>query len=120
MLPIGLRAPVIQWDNKGTAATGVKVSLQYPATGAASFSWSEIIAGKHTAAGYDPAPDLEVLRTDGEGESRGQHSLVQRVIGTTPRLATTRTLNLRQARPCAGTSTTRSTSATGLRASPTS
>ncbi len=43
VLPIGLKAPVIQWDNQSAPASAVKVSLRYPVTGAASFQWSEII-----------------------------------------------------------------------------
>ncbi|MEP7049767.1 MAG: PA14 domain-containing protein, partial [Pseudomonadota bacterium] len=43
VLPLGLAPPYVQWDNGGTAASAVQVSLRYPATGTPTFSWNEII-----------------------------------------------------------------------------
>lgn len=44
VFPLSLKPPVLQWDTGGVAATAVKVSLRYPATGTAIFSWSKIMA----------------------------------------------------------------------------
>jgi hypothetical protein len=48
VFPLGLAAPTVQWDNKGTPATYVKISLRYPpvAVGASLFSWSIILLGE--------------------------------------------------------------------------
>jgi hypothetical protein len=47
LFPIGLAAPLVQWDNKNTPATYVKISLRYPRAPAASqFNWSIIMAGE--------------------------------------------------------------------------
>ncbi|HVW29132.1 MAG TPA: PA14 domain-containing protein [Polyangiaceae bacterium] len=43
VFPRGLASPLLQWDNGGTAAAAVKVSLRYPTTGTPTFTWSEII-----------------------------------------------------------------------------
>ena len=43
VFPLGLLAPLVQWSDNGTA-TYAKVTLTYPATGAAQFSWSEIVS----------------------------------------------------------------------------
>src|SRR5262249_7747724 len=43
VFPRALAAPKIQWDNQGTAASAVKISLRYPATGTPTFTWSTII-----------------------------------------------------------------------------
>jgi hypothetical protein len=46
VFPLGLAAPLIQWQNNNTpqtTASAVKVTLRFPATGTAMFSWSEIV-----------------------------------------------------------------------------
>lgn len=49
VLPLGLLPPLLQWSY-GTAgsAAAVKVTLRYPASGTASFSWSAIVAEAQT------------------------------------------------------------------------
>lgn len=90
VLPIGLRAPVIQWDNGGTTASAVKLTLQYPATGAPAFTWSEIVP--------EPSPPRATIPVQAwkyfEQTSKGQAATfsVQRLIGTQPRPAISRTL----------------------------
>jgi hypothetical protein len=45
VLPLGLLPPLLQWSyGTAGAANAVKITLRYPATGTASFSWSEIVA----------------------------------------------------------------------------
>jgi hypothetical protein len=43
VLPLGLKAPVLQWDTGGSSASAVKVSLVYPASGTPQFSWSKVM-----------------------------------------------------------------------------
>jgi hypothetical protein len=47
MFPLGLPAPLLQWRTPSTA-TGIKVTLRYPATGPAIFESSELRAEKIT------------------------------------------------------------------------
>jgi hypothetical protein len=57
VFPLGLPSPLIQWANNNvpaTAASGVKVTLRFPTTGASMFSWSEIVPELQTA----PTPTL--------------------------------------------------------------
>jgi PA14 domain len=91
VLPIGLAAPMIQWDNGGTAANAVKVSLSYPATGTPSFSWSEIIPESTPPNATPP----QSLWKDFENTGKGQDVAfsVQRLISNTPAPAVTRTLH---------------------------
>lgn len=50
MLPLGLAAPLVQWKNNGSAASGgVVVTLQYPATGTPIFQASQLVAETTTA-----------------------------------------------------------------------
>jgi hypothetical protein len=90
VLPIGLRAPVIQWDNKGTAASAVKVSLTYPATGAPIFNWSEILPESTPPQAIIPRQVWKFYEQTAKGQP-ATFSL-QRLIGTQPRQATTHTL----------------------------
>jgi hypothetical protein len=39
VFPLGLPSPLVQWSNNGVAASAVKVTLRYPATGTPIFSW---------------------------------------------------------------------------------
>jgi hypothetical protein len=49
VLPLGLLPPLLQWSyGSAGAATAVKITLRYPASGTASFSWSEIVAESQT------------------------------------------------------------------------
>jgi len=90
VLPIALRAPVIQWDNKGTAASAVKVSLQYPATGPASFSWSKIMPESTPPQAVIPREIWKFYEQTAKGKPAAFS--VQRLIGSQPRLPLTRTL----------------------------
>lgn len=57
VLPLGLPAPTIQWQNNNspaTVASAVKVSLRFPATGMAIFNWSQIVPELQT----NPTPTL--------------------------------------------------------------
>jgi hypothetical protein len=90
VLPIGLRAPVIQWDNKGASANAVKVSLQYPATGTPSFSWSEIIPESSPPQATIPRQIWTFFEQTATGQSAAFS--LQRLIGTQLELPATRTL----------------------------
>ncbi len=91
VLPIGLTAPLVQWDNGGTAASAVKVSLGFPATGTATFNWSEIIAESTPPNATIP----QSLWKDLENTAKGQDVKlsVQRVLGAAPAPAASRTLH---------------------------
>lgn len=57
VFPLGLPPPLIQWQNNNspaTAASAVKVTLRFPATGTPIFSWAEIVPELQTA----PTPTL--------------------------------------------------------------
>ena len=57
VFPLGLTAPLIQWQNNNTPATvasAVKVTLRYPTTGAPLFSWSQVVPELQT----NPTPTL--------------------------------------------------------------
>ena len=43
IFPLGLAAPVVQWNTGGSAADAVKISLRYPAGTGALFSWTRIL-----------------------------------------------------------------------------
>ncbi|HYP74981.1 MAG TPA: PA14 domain-containing protein [Polyangiaceae bacterium] len=90
VLPIGLRAPKIQWDAQAASASAVKVSLRYPATGAALFDWSEIVPESTPPAANIPAATWKFFEQTAKGQP-AQFS-VQRLIGGQPRLALTRTV----------------------------
>ncbi|HEY5372375.1 MAG TPA: PA14 domain-containing protein, partial [Polyangiaceae bacterium] len=91
VLPIGLRAPLIQWDNGGTAATAVKITLQYPASGTATFTWSEIVPESATPQATVPRDVWKFFEQTAKGQA-GTITL-QRLIGGQPRPAITRTVN---------------------------
>ncbi|HEY1536968.1 MAG TPA: PA14 domain-containing protein, partial [Polyangiaceae bacterium] len=95
VLPIGLSPPLVQWDNGGVAADAVQVSLRYPAVGAATFSWNEIIPeSSPPSATFPPA-----LWKDFENTGKGQDVAfkVQRVISGVPAPALSRTLHFSSA-----------------------
>jgi len=91
VLPIGLRAPKIQWDAKLASASAVKVSLRYPATGAALFTWSEILPESAAPAAVIPPQPWKFFEQTAKG--RAAQFSVQRLIGGQPRLPMTRTVN---------------------------
>jgi PA14 domain-containing protein len=95
VLPIGLRAPTLQWDQKLAGASAVKVGLRYPATGAALFSWSEIIAETTPPAATIPAPVWKYFEQTAKGQA-AQLS-VQRIVAGQPKLAMSRTVTFSSA-----------------------
>ncbi|HET7545940.1 MAG TPA: PA14 domain-containing protein [Polyangiaceae bacterium] len=95
VLPIGLRAPKIQWDSKGANASAVKVSLRYPATGPALFNWSKIAPESTPPTLTMPPEAWRSFEQTAKGQA-GQIS-VQRLIGGQPREAMTRTINFSSA-----------------------
>jgi hypothetical protein len=92
VLPLGITAPVIQWDTGGTAADAVKVSLRYPATGTATFAWNAIIPESTPPSAVIP----QAVWKDFENTGKGQdvRIRVQRVLAGTPAVAVSRTLHL--------------------------
>ncbi|HTA92041.1 MAG TPA: PA14 domain-containing protein, partial [Polyangiaceae bacterium] len=95
VLPIGLAAPMIQWDNGGIAASAVKVSLAYPATGTPSFSWSEIIPESTPPAATPPQSLWKDFENTGKGNDVSFS--VQRLISNVPAPAVKRTLHFSSA-----------------------
>jgi len=94
VLPIGLRAPLLQWERKGSTASAVKVRLLYPSTGS-SFDWSEIVPESGRAQITIP----QAVWKGFEQTAKGQAGLlsVQRIVGGTPKVAVLRTLNFSSA-----------------------
>ncbi|MET0789937.1 MAG: PA14 domain-containing protein [Polyangiaceae bacterium] len=92
VLPLGVTAPVIQWDTGGTVADAVQVSLRYPATGTATFSWNEIIPESNPPSAVIPQSVWKDLENTGKGQD--VRIRVQRVLSGTPAIAVTRALHL--------------------------
>ena len=95
VLPLGLIPPVIQWDNGGTAASAVQVGLRYPATGTATFSWNEIIPESSPPSAAIPQAVWKDFENSGKGADVSIR--IQRVIGSSPGQAVTRTLHFSSA-----------------------
>ncbi|HEY1534931.1 MAG TPA: PA14 domain-containing protein, partial [Polyangiaceae bacterium] len=95
VLPIGLRAPLIQWDNKGTVASAVKVSLNYPATGTPSFSWSEIVSESTPPQASVPRQIWKFYEETAKGQPAAFS--LQRLIGTQLKQPITRGLTFSSA-----------------------
>ena len=95
VLPLGLTAPVVQWDTGGTAASAVKLTLSYPATGTPTFSWSQIMAETVPPSATIP----QAIWKDFENTGKGQDVkfTIQRVLGSTPAPALSRTLHFSSA-----------------------
>ena len=95
VLPLGVIPPLLQWETGGTAASAVRVSLRYPATGTATFSWSAIIAESSPPSATIPAS----VWKDFENSGKGADVLiaVQRVIGSTPAPEVTRKIHFSSA-----------------------
>jgi len=91
VLPIGLRAPVVQWDPKGSAASAVKVRLRFPTTGATLFDWSQIVPESNPAQATIPQQVWKYFEQTAKSQA-GSIS-VQRVVGGVPKVAMARTIN---------------------------
>ena len=91
VLPLGITAPVIQWDTGGRVADAVQVSLRYPATGTATFSWNEIIPETVPPSATIP----QAVWKDFENTGKGQdvRILVQRLLSGTPSSTASRTIH---------------------------
>ncbi len=91
VFPRSVAAPVVQWDNLGVAATAVKVTIQYPATGTPIFTVSEILP--------ESTPPQAALSQDGwaylDQTAAGQDALItiQRLVGGTLRNPVSRTIH---------------------------
>lgn len=83
VFPLALRAPTIQWDQGGTAASAVMISLRTPATGAAPFVWSKVlpdaVPGRYTI----PQDVWSFFEASGKGQTAAYS--VQRITGNLPR-----------------------------------
>jgi len=95
VLPIGLRAPTVQWDAKTSAASAVKVGLRFPATGAAQFSWSSIMPESNPPAATIPPQIWAYFEQSAKGA--GAQLSVQRLVGGQARLPMSRTINFSSA-----------------------
>ncbi|MEI9937107.1 MAG: PA14 domain-containing protein [Pseudomonadota bacterium] len=91
VLPIGLRAPVVQWDPQASPASAVRVSVSYPATGASIFDWSAIMPESNPARATISTQIWKYFEQTAKGQAA--RLSVQRIIGGQPKLAMTRTIN---------------------------
>jgi hypothetical protein len=97
VFPLGLGAPLVQWDTKETPASSVKVSLRYPrAPTAPQFTWSIILNGEPDgpviSGPYTHAPAYAIPQYVWAGFDRTAAGLVdqaeiaiQRMVGGTVR-----------------------------------
>jgi len=90
VLPIGLLAPVVQWDPKTSPASAVRVSLSYPATGASIFDWSEILPESAPAQATIAASIWKYFEQTAKGQSAKLS--VQRIVLGQPKQPMSRTL----------------------------
>jgi len=91
VLPIGLRAPTLQWDPKGSPASAVKLSLAYPATGTSTFTWSAILPEGSPAKATIPQQIWKYFEQSAKGQAA--KLTVQRVVGGAPKVAMARVVN---------------------------
>jgi hypothetical protein len=78
VFPLAIRAPTIQWDTGGTAASAVVVGLRYPADGSV-FSWSKLMAESVPPRFTIPQQVWAELEASAKGEAAAY--FVQRVTG---------------------------------------
>jgi hypothetical protein len=95
VLPIGIRAPKIQWDTGLSAASAVKIALRYPADGSAIFEWSEILPESDPPSASVAPEAWKYFEQTAKGKA-AQLS-VQRIVGGQARLALTRTVDFSNA-----------------------
>jgi hypothetical protein len=55
VLPLGLLAPVVQWNTGGSAADAFKITLRYPSSDGSLFTWSNIMLEQTLALQTTPA-----------------------------------------------------------------
>jgi hypothetical protein len=91
IFPRSIAAPVVQYDNLGTAASAVKVTIQYPATGTPIFTVAKIVP--------EPATPQVALDQTGWGfldqTAAGNDALIsiQRIVGGVLRVPVTETIH---------------------------
>jgi regulation of enolase protein 1 (concanavalin A-like superfamily) len=79
VFPRSVAAPTVQWDNLGVAATAVKVTIQYPATGTPIYTVAQVLP--------ESTPPQAALSQDGwaylDQTAAGEDALitVQRLVG---------------------------------------
>lgn len=95
VMPLAMRAPTIQWDNGGTAADAVMVSLRAPAAGTATFSWSKVLPDSDP--GRYTIPQEVWAQYEATAKGAAASYSVQRIIGGTARPAVTRNLTFASA-----------------------
>ena len=66
VFPRAVKAPVLQWDTGGTAATAVRYFVRYPTTGTTTFSWSSIISETTKPNAVIPPEVWSALESDGQ------------------------------------------------------
>ncbi|HVY30025.1 MAG TPA: PA14 domain-containing protein [Polyangiaceae bacterium] len=95
VMPLALRAPTIQWDNGGTAADAVMITLRAPAAGTAAFSWSKVLPDSDPGRYTIPQDVWAQFEASGKGGTAAYS--VQRITGGAARPAVTRNLQFASA-----------------------
>jgi hypothetical protein len=68
VLPLALPAPLVQWSDNGSASYA-EVTLQYPAVGTPTFTWSEVVAENGAlAAPYSALPGTHPVSGGGRAQ----------------------------------------------------
>jgi hypothetical protein len=90
VLPLGLPAPVLQWQRQLPAAPSIRVSLRYPAVGAAQFDWGLVIQEPNSFTYTFPQDVWQAF----EQTARGGQGLIglQRFTNGNLEMPTTRTV----------------------------
>ena len=88
VLPLALQPPVVMYDNGGVAADSVKISLVFPASGAPSFKWEQILAESSPPRITIPPEVWKYFERSAKGSTGALQ--IQRVVAGSPRLPVTR------------------------------
>ena len=90
LFPLGLPAPVLQWERQNPAAPSIRVALRYPVSGPAIFDWSYIVQEPNTFTYTFPQDVWQSFEQSARGNS-GLISL-QRFTNGKLEFPTTRTV----------------------------
>lgn len=83
ILPLGLAPLLVQYDDGGTAADAVKLSLRYPATGTPSFQWSTVVEESTPPQIAIPVHAWKAFEQTAKGDTAAL--VIQRLVSGSPR-----------------------------------
>lgn len=95
VFPLGMQPPLIQYDDGGTAADAVKVSLRYPAGGSPDFTWAKISAETTPPTATIPLDAWKAFEQTAKGEDA--EIVIQRTTSGAPLEEIVRSIRFAQA-----------------------